>query len=325
MRDVFVFGLACVIIWLLAGGCSINPATDKSELILMSTDDEIELGNQVAPHTLARLGGRYDDEEVQQYVTELGGKVVGVCDRRMPYQFIITNAPWPNACAIPDGRIHVNAGMLAFLDNEQQLVAILGHEVAHVCARHAARRIQLSKTTSSIFGYVAGAVKGHARAPVEKGLALADDLLNKGYTRSEEYEADRIGMRYTRNAGYNPWAQVSAFELMLKLDKADHTTLDELFLTHPLTPKRIEAARKILNRDYAAADPKASAGDNARFIQIRTKVQAVIGRKSKTQIQAEKDLFRQQVGRKSPTPQPGDDEAPGAGEGSGAETAAPKS
>ena len=268
--------IVCLTLWSCAGGCSPNPATGKSQLCLMSVEDELEAGNRMTPSTERMLGGAVKNKDLQDYMEQVGRKIADKCDRRMPYKFTLVATLEPNAFAVPNGQVFLTAGLFVAMENERQMAAVLGHEVAHVCARHWATKTQWSGAGKAVVGVVSELYKGQGSDLAKQAAKLAVDLLNFRYSRQKEYEADKYGIEYMTRAGYNPCGAVELLTLLEGLSKVDKTEWEEMFMTHPLTPKRIEEAREIVvaqHSDFSADQPDP---DAARFLKMRNSLRQMI-------------------------------------------------
>jgi len=119
--------------------CATNPATGRREVTLMSEGQEIALGKESDAQVQKEMG-LYDDPDLQRYVTGIGLRLAKLSERpNLPWQFAVVDQPAVNAFALPGGYIYVTRGILPYLDSEAELAGVLGHEIGHVSARHAAR------------------------------------------------------------------------------------------------------------------------------------------------------------------------------------------
>jgi predicted Zn-dependent protease len=113
----------------LVAGCATNPVTGKADVVTMSTAQEIEIGRKMHPQILQQYG-RYADEELQAYVTDVGRRITAVSHRpELTYTFTILDSDEVNAFALPGGYVYITRGIMAYLNSEAELVAVLGHEV----------------------------------------------------------------------------------------------------------------------------------------------------------------------------------------------------
>ena len=128
-----------VALLLATTACATNPVTGKSQMSLLSEAEELAIGQQ-QDLEIRREMGVYDDPKLQAYVTEIGQELARVSHRpNLPWTFTIVDNPAINAFALPGGYIYVTRGILAYLDDESELAGVLGHEIGHVTARHAAQ------------------------------------------------------------------------------------------------------------------------------------------------------------------------------------------
>ena len=241
--------LAPLLLFLLATGCAVNPVTGQRELSLLSTADEISIGEeQYRPHQQMG-GGQYRvDQVVSDYVASVGHRVAAVSDRALPYEFVVINDGTPNAWALPGGKIGIHRGLLVELENEAELAAVLGHEVVHAAAKHGANRIQ----RQLLFGLaglgVALAVDDskHARKIVG-ATSLGLHLAGQRFGRNQERTSDYHGMKYMHGAGYDTSAAVTLQEKFVALSKGRNSNwLQGLFASHPPSPERVANNRAAL-------------------------------------------------------------------------------
>ncbi len=224
----------------LPGGCARNPVTGQYQLALMSEEQEIQLGRQSAGEVHATLG-LVDDVELQAYVTRLGLLLARTSQRPdLPWSFAVIDDPTPNAFALPGGFVYVTRGMMALMSNEAQLVSVLGHEIAHVTARHhvtSFSRMQLAQiglgVGSTLFPQIQqlGGVAG-------TGLQLL--FLQHG--RDAERQADDLGFGYTLDHGYAVREMVNVFTSLERMGGIEgQSPIPGWLMTHPAPGDRIRA------------------------------------------------------------------------------------
>ena len=225
--------------------CAVNPVTGKRELSLVSEAQEIAMGRETDAAVAAQFGV-YDDPALTAYVAKLGLGLAAKTQRPgLPYRFAVLDSPVVNAFAVPGGSVYVTRGILAMMSSEAELAAVLGHELGHVNARHSVR--QMSQQMLAQVGLVAGSVVSQKFAKYA-GLASAGlQVLFLKYSRDDEREADRLGVDYSRAAGYNPADMAATFRSLEKMgDLSGGGSLPGFLSTHPLSSERIENVQAML-------------------------------------------------------------------------------
>jgi predicted Zn-dependent protease len=222
--------------------CAVNPATGRRELMLVSESQEVQLGRDADPSITASYG-LVDRPELQEYVAGLGTALAVDSERPdLPWSFKVVDDPIVNAFALPGGFIYVTRGILAHFDSEAELAGVLGHEIGHVTARHSAS--QISRQQLQQIGLVAGMVVSE-RFRQYGGLAMqAVQLLNLSYSRGDESQADRLGLRYIAREGYDADAMIGVFEMLGAVSGGGGGRLPEWQMTHPLPENREAAIRQ---------------------------------------------------------------------------------
>lgn len=272
-------------------GCATNPVTGKSQFMLLSESGEVSLDRQASPHQLSADYGAAQDDELNRYVASVGNALASVSDRPdMPYSFRVVNAVYVNAYAFPAGTIAVSRGIMANLQSESELAALLGHEIGHVCARHAA-----SQYTKGILGSVAVAAAAIAVqtqdedfAGITAGLgSLASGALLASYSRDNEREADSLALRYMTRGGYNPSGCISLMDMLRRTAEREPNVIEKLFATHPMSDERYDTAVKEAEAKYAFA--KAYPLYRERFIEKTARLRAATNAIALMQ-SAEKDM-----------------------------------
>jgi predicted Zn-dependent protease len=206
-------------------------------------------GAKLNPELTAQFGGAYQGPQAA-YVRSVGQRIAaqsGMAARPTDYTVTLLNATVPNAFAIPGGYVYVTRDLVALMNNEAELAFVMGHEVAHVAARHAKKREQTSGLTS-IGAALLGVLTGSSAIANLAGTGA--QLYTLGYSRDQEREADTLGVRYLAKAGYDPGASdeiLAALEAQTRLE-ARLTGRDEKqgatwLSTHPATDDRVARVR----------------------------------------------------------------------------------
>jgi predicted Zn-dependent protease len=240
-------------LWLLsmsaagtAVGCAVDPVTGRSQLMLVSEAQEIQMDRQYSPKQYSADYGITQDAALNRYVDQVGRGLVPQTHRpRMPYAFHAVNAVYVNAYAFPGGSIAVSRGILLELTDEAELAALLGHELGHVNARHTAEQMSKSQMTSVVLTGLQAAVG--AGASSYAGIAgqlgmLGASLLLASYSRDNEREADALGNEYMVKAGYSTDGFVELMAMLNSLSKEKPGYADVLFSTHPMSDERYRTA-----------------------------------------------------------------------------------
>ena len=246
--------LAGLLAALVAGGCTVNPATGGATVVLGSQGSEEETGEEMYEKFKAE-GAFYDDPELAAYVERIGQRLVAKSD--MPereFTFSVIDAPDINAFATPGGFIYVNRGLLAYLDTEAELAGVLAHEIAHVTARHHARR-KAAGVTSQVLATTAYVLTGSG-ALYEASSMYGAELIS-GYGRDMELEADGLGAEYMYKAGYDPESLLEVIgvlknqeqfqRLKAKASGKPLATYHGLYASHPRNDKRLQTVIRAAN------------------------------------------------------------------------------
>ena len=175
------------------------------QLTRMSDADEIRIGDELA-QTYASPRELSDNNLEQLYIERVGARVASHAKRRLPYQFhYIPDPNLVNAFAVPGGHVFIGKGLISLMDTEDELAAVLGHEIEHIDHYHCAERTQQER----IF----------RRIPLGELVALPIEVFEAGYTKDQELEADREGTRLAVEAGYSASGAIHMFEAFERLDR----------------------------------------------------------------------------------------------------------
>jgi predicted Zn-dependent protease len=226
----------------------------------MSTDEEVSLGKKAYPQILQKMGGTYPDDELQVYVQAVGDRLQKSSYRKdISYTFKVVNDSTPNAFALPGGYIAITRGLLVHLNSEEQLAAVLGHEIGHVDAKHAVQGMQRSSLLGLGLAVLSGASTGSEYgALIRSSGEVAATLLDRSYSRGQEEESDHLGIDYMVMSGYDPQGAVELQQIFYqKIDKGENPQwLGGLFRTHPFSKKRLDKNRAYIGTKYAQYQPK---------------------------------------------------------------------
>lgn len=235
-------------------GCATNPVTGKSELMLVSESQEVQMGRDLYPNALwgdIGGGGEYRDEQLKSYLGDIVHRIHAISHRpNLPVSFAIQNSSVPNAWAIP-GYVVITRGLLAGLQSEAEYAFVMGHEMGHVSARHSAGQISKGMVTQAGLGLSGVALSGSGYGDAALSLgAVAGNMLMMKFSRSDELEADRLGIEYMSRLGYHPHNAILAHQSLERISndylKAMGKTSQEgswftdLMSTHPRTSVRID-------------------------------------------------------------------------------------
>jgi len=244
--------IAVIVAALVLAGCSVNPVTGEKQLSLISESKALAIGEEQYEPTQQTQGGRfYLDPELNLYVKEVGMKLARVSDQPdLPYEFVVLNSGVPNAWALPGGKIAINRGLLTEFENEAQLAAVLGHEIVHAAAMHGIQRMQQSTLISLGVAGLGYAISDNEWSSlIMGGAAMGAQLALAQYSQGDELEADRYGIRYMKEAGYDPQAAVELQEIFVRLSKGNNPGFVQgLFATHPPSIKRVQENQELVNK-----------------------------------------------------------------------------
>jgi predicted Zn-dependent protease len=247
--------------------CATNPATGKKQISLMSEEQEIALGQQSDPEVKREMGV-YGDSRLQEYVQGIGMKLARASERpNLPWHFTVVDSPAVNAFALPGGYIYITRGILPFLDDEAQLAGVLGHEIGHVTARHAAQ--QYTSQTGAGLGLTLLSIFVPEARPFQGLAEQAAALLFLKYGRDDELQADRLGVRYASRTGWNPSGVQNMLTTLLRLDKASGSTkgVPNWLSTHPTPQDRVQKVDASIREALAGAPASALTTNREGFLQ----------------------------------------------------------
>ena len=252
MRTVFKEIVLGAILALLFIGCSKAPVTGRSQFITVSQKEELALGFQSAKEVL-KTEKVSQDPQKNAMVKRIGQRIAKVATAEYPvaknftWEFFVIEKDEANAFCLPGGKVFVYTGLFKYASNDDELAAVMGHEIGHALARHGAERMSTGQL-QQMGGQVLGAVmqgRGNPQntAMVMQAFGIGSQLgIMLPHSRTQEYEADTIGLVLSAKAGYNPNSALSFWEKFSKAGK----TAPEYLSTHPAPTNRIAKIRALL-------------------------------------------------------------------------------
>ena len=230
--------------------CSVNPVTGERDFVLMSEDAELEMGRKYYSQIL-QSQALYQDPKIQSYVQSIGDSLAELSHRSdLIYRFTVLDSPDVNAFALPGGYIFINRGLMVYLSSEEELAAVLGHEIGHVTARHSVRQISQAQVLS-IISYAVAREAGSAAGDLTN---IASGALVAGYGRDMELQADSLGAEYMAKQGYSALGMIDTISVLKehelystevsKRRGSNQQTYHGIFASHPSNDSRLKEVIK---------------------------------------------------------------------------------
>ncbi len=241
--------VAAALVPAMLAGCAKSPATGERIFTGGFTKAQgREVGAEQHPKLVKEFGGAFDEPKITGYVSELGNRLARRSEMPgLDWSFTVIDSPIVNAFALPGGYIHVTRGLVSLAENEAELAGVLGHEIGHVTARHTAERYGGS-VLANVAGLAGAIFLGRQAAQAINTLSA---VALQSYSRSQEFEADTLGVRYLRRTGYDARAMATFLDKLRadsKLQAAIRGLPEEsvdqfnIMQTHPRTADRVEKA-----------------------------------------------------------------------------------
>lgn len=236
---------------LLLAGCYTVPETGRRSINFVSTSQEIQTG--AAAFQQMKKEGTVSTNRIQiNRVNVVGERIAKVVGDDLPgaeWEFVVFESPDLNAFALPGGKVGIYSGLLKVTETDAELATVIGHEIAHVTARHGSER--MSQNILVAAGAIGVGVAMKDRSDADRNAALAAYGLGASigvmlpYSRSHEKEADTIGLRYAARAGYDPRAAIDFWERMKRASEGKAKP-PEILSTHPADETRIKNLQQMM-------------------------------------------------------------------------------
>lgn len=232
---MFIFVSGCVSIY--------NPATERREYYFINDDMEVVLGRNLADQVFSDYRVIKKGPLVER-VRHIGKKIAMVSDRpNIPYKFFVIDQDDLNAFSLPGGYIFVYKGLVE-KTTVDELAFVLGHEVGHICARHSVKRLQVSLGMQMVYAL---ALRKNDYKDIKKGVNVIYNIISLGYSRKDEFLADKLGIKYMKKAGFNPKGGISLLKKLDVLDKNHYQLI--LLRSHPPIKERINNIKNYLEKN----------------------------------------------------------------------------
>jgi predicted Zn-dependent protease len=217
-----------------------------------STETEIKIGRTYASE-IEKSTRFITDPVVTEYINRVGQNIVKNSDCKVPFTIKVIDSDEINAMALPGGFFYVNSGLILNADEEAEVAGVMAHEIAHVCAHHAAR--QMTRANYAQLGTIPLIfIGGWTGYGIYEGASLAVPITFLKFSREFESQADYLGVQYMYRAGYDPQAFISFFEKIQALEKRKPGMVSKTFSDHPQTPDRIQHSQEEIARILPARD-----------------------------------------------------------------------
>ena len=235
----------------------VNDVTGERQRVALSQEQEVAMGLQSAPEMAAQFGGLHPDQDAQALVDRVGQKLVAANLPGTPYRFdfhLLADPNTVNAFALPGGQVFITAALFEALETEGQLAGVLGHEIGHIVGRHSSEQMAKAMLTRGL----ASAGGALLYDPSNPGMAsqlpqLVAQFTEMKYGRDDELESDRLGVRFTGQAGYDPRVMVRVMEILAAAGGGARQP--EFMSTHPDPGNRIARIEEAIAATYPNGVP----------------------------------------------------------------------
>ena len=248
IRAVAALFIAIASIFTYCTGTSENPVTGEKQRVGLTIQQEVAVGQQAIGPLMKAHGGLLPNQKVQDKVDEIGAKLVSAIGTDLPYHFsfhALNDPETVNAFALPGGQICITRALLLKLESESQLAAVLAHETSHVVARHSSEQVARQKLSQGLSGAAVIASYDPRNPQSQAQMAvLVAELTNMKFSRSDELEADSLGVKLLSDAGYRPEATLEVIQI---LEESSKGSPPEFLSTHPTSENREQKIREALD------------------------------------------------------------------------------
>lgn len=272
MKSLIIRSLAAVCLTLIFVGCATVDETGRKQLMLVSADQEMQLGLTSFEQMKQELKVS-KDPKINAMLQRVGNRIANVADLpNAKWEFVAFESDEPNAFCLPGGKVGIYTGILPITQTEEGLATVIGHEVAHASAHHGAERMS-EAMAMQLGGQLVGAA-ANSYSPQYAQLATlvygAGAQVGRAlpHSRKQELEADKIGLFYMARAGYNPEAAVSFWQRFANASKGSSTPW--FLRTHPVDTDRIAQIRQLMPEAQRQYQPGAAGAERPQPVSGST-------------------------------------------------------
>lgn len=243
-----------------------NIISKTQELKPVETQSEVDIGKGVAANLLG-AAPLVKDDKLQAYVNRLGWWLVQHTERTdLVWHFGVLDTDSLNAFAAPGGYVFITRGLLLNMRNEAELAGVLAHEIAHVLQRHHLAAIQKNAQTGIIADLASMAAESSQYGAVaDKAISASTELYARGLDKSDEYEADRMGVVIAARAGYDPYGLPAVLQTLDSMNSQD-AGLALMFKTHPTPQSRLQLLDAVMTGKLDQLNQQKQVAD--RFVKV---------------------------------------------------------
>ena len=271
MMKKFFTNILVVSLSLLLNSCATNPVTGSPDFVTITEQQEISIGASYHEKIMQEYK-IIKNKELQDYFSKIGNKIARNSHRpNLKWTFTLIDSPTMNAFATPGGYVYMYRGMLNYFNSEAELAGVIGHEIGHITARHAVRGMSTAQVTNLLLGLLRANVPGSQIT--DNAFNLMNVVVNRGYSRKYELEADQLGSEYLQENNYNPDAMRSFLKILKDSDDLEKKIAKSenreprigyhgIFSTHPDSEKRIKTLKD------KALPAKATRDNKERFLKM---------------------------------------------------------
>jgi hypothetical protein len=272
-----------------------------------STESEIKMGKSYAME-IEKSTKFITDPVVTEYINRIGQNIVKNSDCKVPFTIKVIDTDEINAMALPGGFFYVNSGLILAADEEAELAGVMAHEIAHVCAHHAAREMTRANymQIGSILPMVL--IGGWTGYGIYEAESIAIPVTFLEFSREFEAQADYLGIQYMYRAGYDPQAFITFFEKIQDLEKHKPGAVAKVFSDHPQTPDRIEHSQEEISRILPPRDEYLVT--TSEFDQVKMRLARIENKRRLTDGKNGQKPTLRKVSNSDPNSNSGDDERP---------------
>ncbi len=238
-----VYSLLSMVLIFFLQGCATtyNPATGREEFIMISTPSEVAMGKSIHESIIQKYKLSRNAAQAER-VRRVGERVAKVSDRQdYEYHFYLVEEDEMNAFTTPGGNVYIYTGLLDKLKSDDQIASVLAHEIGHCAARHTVKKFQAALGYDLISTIVLNSIgQGTAQQITQLSSSAVMSIVFSNYSRKDEYEADRLGVKYMHLACFDPNASIETFKVLEADSKGPDVPL--ILRSHPYIRDRINMA-----------------------------------------------------------------------------------